>query len=118
VVGAYCERWLNLLLYLDTPRTLLHVQELLKLASHQAHGDVASAEGLVELSPRHLVATLKSGSEVSPPSTSGPTKLLGLIQSLLELSIVQQPKLGIDDAKPVICLKWISRLGDRRRVGR
>jgi hypothetical protein len=49
----------------DTPGTLLQVQELLKLASHQTRGYV-----------------------VSPPSTSGPTKLLGHVQSLLELDTV------------------------------
>jgi hypothetical protein len=57
------------------------VQELLKLVSHQAHGDVVFAEGLAELSPRQLVAALKSGGEVSPLSTGGPTKLLGHVQS-------------------------------------
>jgi hypothetical protein len=60
----------------DTPRTLLQVQELLKLMSHQARGYVVSTKGLVEPNPRHLVAVLKSGGEVSPPSSSGPTKLL------------------------------------------
>jgi hypothetical protein len=77
----------------DTPRTLLHVQKLLKLVSHEAHGYVVSTVGLSELSPRHLVAVAKSGDVVSPPSTSGPMKLLGHVQSLLELSTVQEPKL-------------------------
>jgi hypothetical protein len=84
--------------------------------SHQAHRDVASVEGLTELSTHRLVAVLKSGSEVSPLSTHRATKLLGRVQSLLELGIVQQLKLGLDDAKLDICLKWISRLGERRRV--
>jgi hypothetical protein len=66
---------------------------------------VVSMEGLVKLSPRHLVATLKSGGEVSQPSTGGPMKLLGRVQSLLELDIVQEPKLGLGDVKPVIRLK-------------
>jgi hypothetical protein len=87
-----------------TARTLLQVQELLKLASHQACGDVVSMESCAELSPRHLVAVLNGGGEVSPPSTRGFTKPLDLEQSLLELSAVQQPKLGLDDAKPVIHL--------------
>jgi hypothetical protein len=99
-------------------QTLLQVQELQNLVSHQARGDVVSVEGLTELSPRHLVAVLKSGSEVSPPSTGGPTKLLGHLQSLLELSIVQQPKLRLEDAEPIICLKQISHLGLHRRVHR
>jgi hypothetical protein len=61
----------------DTHRTLRQVQELLKLASHEAHGYVVSTEGLAELDPRHLVAIMKNGSLVSPPSTGRPTKLLG-----------------------------------------
>jgi hypothetical protein len=73
------------------------VQKLLKLVSHQACGYVVSTEGLAELDPQHLVALLKSGGEVSPPSTGGPMKLLGRIQSLLELSIVQEPKLGLSN---------------------
>jgi hypothetical protein len=64
------------------------VQELLKLVSHQARGDLVSTEGMAELDPRHLVSVLKSGGEVSPPSNGRPTKLLGYVQSLLELSTV------------------------------
>jgi hypothetical protein len=73
---------------------------------------VVSTEGLVELSPRHLLAILKSGGEVSPLSTGGPTKLLDCIQSLLELGTMQEPKLGLGDVKPVIHLKGIRRLGE------
>jgi hypothetical protein len=94
------------------------VQELLKLASHQARGDVVSMEGLAELVPWHLVAVLKSGSEVSPLSISGTMKLLGCIHNLLELSIVQEPKLGLNDAKQVIRLEWIRCLSEQRRVRR
>jgi hypothetical protein len=65
------------------------VQELLKLVSYQARGDVVSIESYAELSPRHLVAVLNSGGEVIPPSTHGSTKLLGHEQSLLVLSTVQ-----------------------------
>jgi hypothetical protein len=86
--------------------------------SHQACGDVVSTESHAELSPQHLVAILNSGGEVSPTSTRGSTKLLGREQSLLKLSAMQKPKLGLDDAKPVICLQRISRLGKHRRVHR
>jgi hypothetical protein len=92
------------------------VQELLKLASHQAHGDVVPTESYVELSPRHLVVVLYSSGEVRPASTHGSTKLLGHEQSLLDLTAVQKPKLGLDDAKPVIRLQWISCLDKHRRV--
>jgi hypothetical protein len=75
-------------------------------------------ESCAELSPRHLVAVLNGGVEVSPPSTRGFTKLLDLEWSLLELNAVQQLKLGLDDAKLVIHLQRINRLGERRRVRR
>jgi hypothetical protein len=78
------------------------VQELLKLVSHQARGDVVSTEGWAELNPRHLVAVLNSGGEVSPPSTRGFPKPPGHKQSLLELIAVQKPKLGLGDVKPII----------------
>jgi hypothetical protein len=77
-----------------------------------------SAEHLIELSPWHMVAVLKSGSKVSPPGTSGPTKLLSHVHILLELGIVQQPKLGLDDVKPVIHLKRISCLSQCHRLHR
>jgi hypothetical protein len=73
-------------------------------------------EGLAKLNPWHLVVVAKSGGIVSPPSTGRPTKLLGRIKSLLELGTVQEPKLGLDDVKPVTCLKRISRLSECRRV--
>jgi hypothetical protein len=92
------------------------VEELLKLASHQARGDVVSMKSYAELGPRHLVAVLNSGGKVSPPSTHGPTKLLGHEQSHLVLSTVQQPKLGLDDVKPVIPLHRISHLSKHQRV--
>jgi hypothetical protein len=80
VVGAILREVVEpLAILVDTPRTLLQVHELLKLMGHQTRGDVMSTEGLVELGPRHLVAVLKSGGEVSPPSIGRPMKLLGCV---------------------------------------
>jgi hypothetical protein len=80
VVGAKLREVVEpLVVLIDTPPTLLRVQELLKLVSHQARGDVVSPEDLAELGPWYLVTVLKSGGEVSPPSTGGPTKLLGRV---------------------------------------
>jgi hypothetical protein len=45
-------------------------------------------------------------------------KLLGYVQSLLELRTVQEPKHRLGDVKPVIHLKWIRCLGEHRRVHR
>jgi hypothetical protein len=94
------------------------VQELLKLVSHEARGDVVSMEGLRELSPWHLVAVAMSGGVVSPASTARPMKLLGCVQSLLKICIVQEPKLRLGDAKPVIHPERIGHLDERRRVHR
>jgi hypothetical protein len=80
VVGVILREVVELLAALiHTTRALLQVQELLKLVSHQARGDVVSPEDLAELGPWYLVTVLKSGGEVSPPSTGGPTKLLGRV---------------------------------------
>jgi hypothetical protein len=89
VVGAVLREVVELLVVLvHTTRILLHVQELLELASHHARGDVASTESHTELGPRHLVVILNSDDKISPPSTRRSTKLLGCEQSLLELSVV------------------------------
>jgi hypothetical protein len=89
VVGAILREVVeHLVVLVHTARTLLQVQELLKLASHQGHRDVVPTESCAELGPRHLVAVLNSGSEVSPPSTRGSMKLLGCEQGLLVLGIV------------------------------
>jgi hypothetical protein len=78
VVGAVLREVVELLAVLvHTARTLLQVQEILKLVSHQAPGDMVSMKGCAELGPRHLVAVVNNGDEVSPPSTHRSTKLLG-----------------------------------------
>jgi hypothetical protein len=119
VVGAVLREVVELLdVLVHTTQTLLQVQELLKLVSHHAHGDVVPTKSRAELSPWHLVAILNGGGEVSPSSTHGSTKLLGREQSLLDLGVVQKPKLGLDDVKPVIHLQQISCLDKRWRVHR
>jgi hypothetical protein len=78
IVGAIPREVVELLAVLiHIAQTLLQVQELLKLVSHQSHRDEVPMESCAELSPRHLVAVLNRGSEVSPPSTRGSMKLLG-----------------------------------------
>jgi hypothetical protein len=116
-VGAMLREVVELLaLLIHTARTLLQVQELLKLVSHQAHRDVVPTKSHAEFSPWHLVAVLNSDSEVSPPSTRGSMKLLGREQGLLDLGVVQKSKLGLNDAKLVIRLQRINCLGKRRRA--
>jgi hypothetical protein len=77
VVGAVLREVVELLaILIHTARTLLQVQELLKLVSHHARRDVVPMKSHVEVGPWHLVAILNSGNEVSPPSTHGYMKLL------------------------------------------
>jgi hypothetical protein len=111
VVGAVLREVVELLpILIHTAQILLQVQELLKFASHQVHGDVVPTKSFAELGPWHLVAVLNGGGEVSPPSTHGSTKLLGREQNLLDLGAVQKPKLELDDVKPVIHLQRINCL--------
>jgi hypothetical protein len=78
VVGVVLREVVELLAVLiHTARTLLQVQELLKLASHQAHKDVVPTKSRAEFGPWHLVPILNASGEVSPPSTRGSMKLLG-----------------------------------------
>jgi hypothetical protein len=88
MVGAVLREVVELLVLIHTAQTLLQVQELLKLATHQARRDVVSTKSRAEFSPWHLMAVLNSGSEVGPPSTRGSTKLLGREQGLLDLRAV------------------------------
>jgi hypothetical protein len=89
VVGAILREVVELLAVLiHTAQTLLQVQELLKLVSHQAHRDVVPMKSRAEFGPWHMVAVLNGGGKVSPPSTRGSMKLLGHEQSLLDLGVV------------------------------
>jgi hypothetical protein len=89
VVGAVLREVVELLVVLiHTARTLLQVQELLKLSSHQSHRDVVPMKSRAEFGPWHLVAVLNSDIEVSPPSTRMSTNLLGHEQGLLDLGAV------------------------------
>jgi hypothetical protein len=56
--------------------TLLEVRELLALPSHHACWNVVCAEGIVELSPQHLVVCGASGGVVGPPCAVVTTQLL------------------------------------------
>jgi hypothetical protein len=52
LVGAILREFVKPLdVLIDTPRSLLEVQELLKLASHQTRGYVVSTESLAKLVP-------------------------------------------------------------------
>jgi hypothetical protein len=119
VVGAVLREVVELpIVLIHTAQTLLQVQELLKLVSHQARRDVVPTKSHAELSPWHLMAVLNGGGEVSPPSTRGSMKLLSHEQGLLDLGAVQKPELGLNDVKLVILLQRINCLDKRGRMHR
>jgi hypothetical protein len=62
----------SLAILIDTPRTLLQVQEILKLASLEACGFVVSTKGLAELGPRHPVAVVKRAVKLAHQALAGP----------------------------------------------
>jgi hypothetical protein len=98
------------------PSSLLEVHELLALLPHHACGDVVGAEGITELSPRHLVIRRASGGVVGPPHASITPQLLRGEEGLLHLSAAQEPELGLHHPKPVVSLKRLSCLGEERLV--
>jgi hypothetical protein len=98
------------------PSSLLEVHELLALLPHRACGDVVRAEGIAELSSRHLVIRGVSGGVVGPPRTGVTPQLLRGEEGLLYLSAVQDPKFGLHHPKPVVGLKRLSCLGEERCV--
>jgi hypothetical protein len=95
--------------------SLLKVHELLTLLSHHACGDIVGAEGVAELSPRHMVIRGESGGVVGPPRASITPQLLCGKEGLLHLGAAQEPELGLHDPKPVVGLKRLSCLDDRCR---
>jgi hypothetical protein len=96
--------------------SLLEVHELLTLLPHHAGGDVVGAEGIAELSPRHMVIRGASGGVVCPPRASITPQLLRGEDDLLHFGAAQEPKLGLHHPKLVVNLKRLSCLGEERRM--
>jgi hypothetical protein len=98
------------------PSSLLEVHEFLALLPHHACGDVVGAEGIAELSPRHMVIRGASGGVVSPPRIGITPQLLHGEEGLLHLGAAQEPELGLHHLKPVVSLKRLFCLGEERWV--
>jgi hypothetical protein len=62
------------------------------------------------------MVVLKSDGICGPPGTCGPTELLGYKECLLELREVKKFELRLSDAKPIVSLEQVYRLGKHRRV--
>jgi hypothetical protein len=74
------------------------------------------AEGIAELSTRHLVVCEANGGVVGPPRAGITTQLLCGKEGLLHFGAAQEPKLGLQHPKSMIGLKRLSCLGEERRV--
>jgi hypothetical protein len=98
------------------PSSLLEVHELLVLLPHHACGDVVGAEGIAELSPRHMVIRRASGGVVGPPRAGVTPQLLHSEEGLRHLRAAQEPERGLHHPKPVVGLKRLSCLGEEWRV--
>jgi hypothetical protein len=96
--------------------SLLEVHELLVLLPHHACGDVVGVEGIVELSPRHLVVRGASDGVIGPPRADVTPQLLHGEEGLLHLGAAQEPELELHHLKPVVGLKRLSCLGEDRWV--
>jgi hypothetical protein len=73
-------------------------------------------EGIAELSPRHLVICGASSGVVGLPRAGVMPQLLHSKKGLLHLGLAEEPKLGLHHPKPVVGLKRLSYLGEKRRV--
>jgi hypothetical protein len=98
------------------PSSLLEVHEFLALLPHHACGDVVGVEGIVELSPQHLVVRGASDGVAGPPCADFTPQLLRGEEGLLHLGAAQEPKLGLHHPNSVVGLKRLSCLGEERRV--
>jgi hypothetical protein len=81
---------------------------------HHFSRDVVVSETFSELDPREGVAVL---SWVGlPPIKSGASQLPCCVQNSLPVIALSDIQLALHRTKPVVCLEWISRMGERRRV--
>ena len=92
---------------------LLKRKELL-LCLHNARGDVVAAEPLPELDPGESLAVLNSVG--LPPVQSCPSLLSCCVQDTLLIIALGDVQLTLHCTEPVVCLKWVKHVGERRRV--
>ena len=92
---------------------LLKRKELL-LGLHNARGDVVAAEPLPELEPGESLAVLNWVG--LPPVQSYTSQLSCCIQDSLPIITLGDVQLALHCTEPVVCLKWVRRVRERRRV--
>ena len=93
---------------------LLKCKELLLLHLHNALGDVVAAEPLPELDPGESLAVLNSVG--LPPVQSCPSQLSCCVQDTLPIITLGDVQLALHCTEPVVSLKRVGRVRERRRV--
>ena len=91
---------------------LLKRKELLLLCLHNARGDVVAAETLPELEPSESLAVMNWVG--LPLVQSCPSQLSRCVQDTLTIIALGDVQLTLHCTKPVISLKWVSRVRERR----
>jgi hypothetical protein len=93
---------------------LLKRKELLVLHLHHSSRDVVVPEALLELDPSEGAAV---PSWVGlPPVESGASQLPCCVENSLPVVALSDIQLALHQTKPVVCLEWISRMGEHQRV--
>jgi hypothetical protein len=118
VCTILCKVYEPLVVLVHHVRTLLKVQGLLLLVVLEAIRDVVLAEGLMELSPQHLMAVRKGSGEGHQPGTCRPTELLGYEQRLLHLRVAEKTKFSLGCAKPAVGHRQVCGLSEHMWVCR
>ena len=93
---------------------LLKRKELLLLCLHNARGDVVAAEPLPELDPGESLTVLNWVG--LPPVQSCPSQLSCCVQNALTIIALGDVQLTLHCTEPVVSLKRVGRVRERRRV--
>ena len=93
---------------------LLKCKELLLLRLHNARRDIVAAEPLPELDPGESLAVLNWVG--LPPVQCCPSQLSCYIQDSLPIIALGDVQLVLHFTELVVCLKWVRRVRERRRV--
>jgi hypothetical protein len=97
--------------------SLFQTKEFLKLYEHDSIRNEMSTESFMKLYLGHIVTSWLCGKKVCPPSSCSTSELLGCEHGLLIISAVNEIKLLLHGAKPVICFQWFICPGEHWRMG-
>jgi len=104
----------SITIFRDRHSPQLQCKELLLLHLHNARGDVVAAEPLPELVPVESLAVLNWVG--LPPVQSCPSQLSCCVQDSLSIIALGDVQLALHCTEPVVSLKRVGRVRERRRV--